>query len=107
MKFIQGNDRNQTEFFCLDQAVSDDNEVPLIDLFVHAIRLSDYGFKMAFIENGRPAYHPSVLLKLFIYGYLNRIRSSRQLEKECKRNIQNIYVDNPIHCVGLGTNFCI
>jgi transposase len=61
MKFIQGNDRNQTEFFCLDQAVSDDNEVRLIDLFVDSIRLSDYGFKMEFIENGRPAYHPSDL----------------------------------------------
>ena len=92
MKFIQGKDRNQTEFFCLDQAVSDDNEVRLIDLFVGAIRLSDYGFKMEFIENGRPAYHPSDLLKLFIYGYLNRIRSSRHLEKECKRNIELMWL---------------
>jgi transposase len=92
MKFIQGNDRNQTEFFCLDQAISDDNEVRLIDLFVDAIRLLDYGFDMAFIENGRPAYHPSDLLKLFIYGYLNRIRSSRHLEKECKRNIELMWL---------------
>ena len=92
MKFIQGKDRNQTEFFCLDQAVSDDNEVRLIDLFVDACRLSNYGFKMEFIENGRPAYHPSDLLKLFIYGYLNRIRSSRQLEKECKRNIEVMWL---------------
>ena len=92
MKFIQGNDRNQIAFFCLDQAVSDDNEVRLIDLFVDACRLSNYGFKMEFIENGRPAYHPSDLLKLFIYGYLNRIRSSRQLEKECKRNIEVMWL---------------
>jgi len=92
MKFIQGKDRNQTEFFCLDQVVSDDNEVRLIDLFVNAIKLSDYGFKLEFIENGRPAYHPSDLLKLFIYGYLNRIRSSRQLEKECKRNIELMWL---------------
>jgi transposase len=92
MKFIQGKDRNQTEFFCLDQAVSDDNEVRLIDLFVNAIKLSDYGFKLAFIENGRPAYHPADLLKLFIYGYMNRIRSSRQLEKECKRNIELMWL---------------
>lgn len=92
MKFIQGKNRTQTEFFCLDQAVSDDNEVRLIDLFVGAIKLSDYGFKMAFIENGRPAYHPSDLLKLFIYGYMNRIRSSRHLEKECKRNIELMWL---------------
>ena len=92
MKFIQGKDRNQTEFFCLDQAVSVDNEVRLIDLFVGAIKLSDYGFKLEFIENGRPAYHPSDLLKLFIYGYLNRIRSSRHLEKECKRNIELMWL---------------
>ncbi len=85
MKFIQGKDRSQTEFFCLDQAVSEDNEVRVIDLFVYSISLSDFGFKTDFIENGRPAYHPADLLKLFIYGYLNRIRSSRQLEKECKR----------------------
>jgi transposase len=92
MKFIQGKDRSQTEFFCLEHAVSDDNEVRLIDLFVSAIKLSDYGFKLEFIENGRPAYHPADLLKLFIYGYLNRIRSSRQLEKECKRNIELMWL---------------
>jgi transposase len=92
MKFITGKDRNQTEFFCLDQAVSEDNEVRLIDLFVGAIKLSEYGFKVEFIENGRPAYHPADLLKLFIYGYLNRIRSSRHLEKECKRNIELMWL---------------
>ena len=92
MKFIQGKDRSQTEFFCLEQAVSDDNEVRLIDLFVHSIRLFDFGFKMDFIENGRPAYHPADLLKLFIYGYMNRIRSSRQLEKECRRNIELMWL---------------
>jgi len=92
MKFIQGKDRHQPEFFCLDQAVSDDNEVRLIDLFVRSINLSDYGFKMEFIENGRPAYHPADLLKLFIYGYMNRIRSSRHLEKECKRNLELMWL---------------
>ena len=52
MKFIQGKDRSQTEFFCLDQAVSEENEVRLIELFVGAIKLSDFGFKFTFIENG-------------------------------------------------------
>lgn len=92
MKFIQGEDREQTTIFCLDQAVSQDNEVRLIDLFIHAIKLSEYGFKVDFIENGRPAYHPSDMLKLFIYGYMNRIRSSRHLEKECKRNIELMWL---------------
>jgi transposase len=92
MKFIIGKDRNQTEFFCLEQAVSQDNEVRLIDLFVSSIKLSDFGFEMNFIDNGRPAYHPSDLLRLFIYGYLNRIRSSRQLEKECTRNIELMWL---------------
>lgn len=92
MKFIQGKDRNQVEFFSLDQTIHENNDVRLIDLFVDAIKLSDYGFKMEFIENGRPAYHPADLLKLFIYGYLNRIRSSRQLEKQCKMNLEVMWL---------------
>lgn len=92
MKFILGKDRNQTEFFCLDQAIEQDNEVRFIELFVSSVNLGDFGFKTQFIENGRPAYHPSDLLKLFIYGYLNRIRSSRNLEKECKRNIEMMWL---------------
>jgi len=92
MKFITGKDRNQTEFFCLEQAISQDIEVRLIDLFVASIKLVDFGFDMQFIDIGRPAYHPSELLRLFIYGYLNRIRSSRHLEKECKRNIELMWL---------------
>ena len=92
MKFITGKDRNQTEFFCLEQAISQDNEVRLIDLFVSATKMQDYGFDMDFIDNGRPAYHPAALLRLYIYGYLNRIRSSRALEKECKRNIELMWL---------------
>ena len=52
MKFINGKDRNQTEFFCLEQAIAQDNEVRLIDLFVSAIKMEDYGFDMNFIDNG-------------------------------------------------------
>jgi len=92
MKFILGKDRNQTEIICLDQLISENNEVRLADLFVNSLKLSDFGFKTEFIDNGRPAYHPSDLLKLYIYGYLNRIRSSRQLEKECKRNIEVMWL---------------
>jgi len=78
--------------FSLDQAIDQDNEIRLIDLFVGSLTLSDFGFKMDFIENGRPAYHPSDLLRLFLYGYLNRVRSSRQLEKECKRNLEEMWL---------------
>ena len=92
MKFIRGENRNQMQFFCLEQAVSQDNEVRLIDLFVSSLALKDFGFKGEFEENGRPAYHPADLLRLFIYGYLNRIRSSRHLEKECRRNMELMWL---------------
>lgn len=92
MKFIAGNDRGQTTFFCLDEMIDSNNEVRLIDLFVGSLKMEDFGFRNDFIENGRPAYHPSDLLRLFIYGYLNRIRSSRHLEKECKRNLEVMWL---------------
>jgi transposase len=92
MKFITGKDRNQTEFFCLEQAITANNEVRLIDLFVGSINLREHGFDMQFIDNGRPAYHPADLLKLFIYGYLNSIRSNRHLEKECLRNMEVMWL---------------
>ena len=94
MKFIAGTDRSQINLFpvSLDQSIEHDNEVRLIDLFVNSLPLDEYGFKVDFGENGRPGYHPSVLLKLFIYGYLNRVRSSRNLEKECKRNIEVMWL---------------
>ena len=87
MKFIQGKPRNQWGMYCLVAHVDADNEVRLIDLFVDSLNLSELGFKVDCEENGRPAYHPGTLLRLFIYGYRNRIRSSRQPEKECKRNL--------------------
>lgn len=92
MKFIKGKNRDQIEFYSLNDQVEESNEVRLIDLFVNSLDLSNFGFKTDFIENGRPAYHPSDLLKLYLYGYLNRIRSSRQLEKECKRNIEVMWL---------------
>ena len=92
MKFIQGQDRSQISLFpvSLDTAIDQNNEVRLIDLFVESLELRSLGFDLGFVDNGRPAYHPKDLLKLFIYGYLNRIRSSRALEKESRRNIELI-----------------
>jgi transposase len=96
MKFIQGHNRTQINLFpvSLDQSIDPANEVRIIDLFVESLKLKDYGFRIDFPENGRPAYHPSDLLKLFIYGYLNKIRSSRDLEKECGRNIEVMWLIN-------------
>ena len=94
MKFIQGLNRNQITLFpvSLDESIDPGNEVRIIDLFVDSLAIKDYGFKTDFIENGRPAYHPSDLLKLFIYGYLNKVRSSRDLEKECGRNLEVMWL---------------
>ena len=94
MKFIQGQNRTQINLFpvSLDQTIDDGNEVRIIDLFVDSLSIKDFGFRTDFIDNGRPAYHPSDLLKLFIYGYLNKIRSSRDLEKECRRNIEVMWL---------------
>ncbi len=94
MKFIQGQNRNQIALFpvSLDQSIDPENEVRIIDLFVESLSINDYGFITDFIENGRPAYHPCDLLELFIYGYLNKIRSSRDLEKECRRNIEVMWL---------------
>jgi transposase len=94
MRFIQGHNRTQINLFpvSLDQSIDPDNEVRMIDLFVDSLSIKDYGFRTDFTENGRPAYHPSDLLKLFIYGYMNKVRYSRDLEKECKRNIEVMWL---------------
>lgn len=94
MKYIKGQSRQQITLFpvSLDDAVEAENEVRLIEVFVESLKLEEFGFKTDFIENGRPAYHPADLLKLYIYGYLNRVRSSRQLEKESKRNIEVMWL---------------
>jgi len=94
MQFIQGKDRAQSILFpeSLDQIVEADNEVRIIDLFVESIQLSDFKFAIKTTTEGRPAYHPKDLLKLYVYGYLNSIRSSRTLEKECKRNIEVMWL---------------
>lgn len=94
MKYIKGQNRSQTYLFphTLDDAIGSDNEVRLIDIFVDSLALESFGFEINHCENGRPAYHPGDLLKLFIYGYMNKIRSSRRLEKESKRNIEVMWL---------------
>ena len=92
MRYIEGQNRNQLVIFptSLNDAIDPDNDVRFIDLFVESLDLEDMGFKVDHVEDGRPAYHPQDLLKLYLYGYLNSIRSSRKLEKETRRNIEVI-----------------
>ena len=94
MKYVTGQNRKQTFIFpvSLDEAISSDNEVRILDVFVDGLPLKDFGFRTDYGDNGRPAYHPADLLKLYLYGYLNRIRSSRDLEKECVRNIEVMWL---------------
>lgn len=89
MQFIQGRNRQQTYFTTLEEQVSVDNVVRLIDAFVDKLDLQKLGFTHTVHKSeGRPPYEPSLLLRLYLYGYLNKIRSSRKLEKECSRNIE-------------------
>jgi len=94
MQFIQGKNRELSILFpqSLDQIIAPDNEVRLIDLFAESIHLEEFKFITKNSWEGRPAYNPKDLLKLFVYGYLNHIRSSRQLEKECHRNIELMWL---------------
>lgn len=89
MQFIQGNNRYQTFFTTLEEQVSADNAVRLMDAFVDKLDLQKLGFThTVYKSEGRPPYPPAVLLKIYLYGYLNKIRSSRKLERECMRNIE-------------------
>jgi transposase len=94
MKYIIGKDRSQTAIFpiSMEEAIDQDHEVRIIDFFVDSLDIEKMGFKVDSGENGRPAYHPKDMLKLYIYGYLNKVRSSRDLEKETKRNIEVIWL---------------
>jgi len=89
MDFIRGTSRHQVQFSCLEDNISSDNAVRLLYVFVDHLDLSLLGISGTTHKGeGRPPYHPSLLLKLYLYGYLNRIRSSRKLERECYRNIE-------------------
>jgi transposase len=95
MGFIEGANRNQLVMFpeSLDEYVGEGNPVRFIDAFVDSLDLQALGFKHAVPqETGRPPYNPATQLKLFIYGYLNRIRSSRSLEKEANRNVELMWL---------------
>jgi transposase len=89
MQFIQGQPRQQTYFATLEDQVATDNPVRLMDAFIEKLDLQKLGFqKTVHHSEGRPPYAPQVLLKLYLYGYLNKVCSSRKLERECSRNIE-------------------
>jgi transposase len=94
-RFIEGEDRSQSTLFPehLDDWIAEDNPVRVIDAFVDEHDLRELGFEGATpAETGRPGYHPATLLKIYIYGYLNRIQSSRRLEREAQRNVEVVWL---------------
>jgi transposase len=95
MDYIEGSNRDQKVLFpeSLDEYIVGDNPVRVIDAFVDSLDLQTLDFTHAVLnETGRPPYHPAVLLKLYVYGYLNRIRSSRTLEREAGRNVEVMWL---------------
>ena len=94
-RFIEGQDRSQSVLFPeqLEDWITEDNPVRAVDAFVEALDVAGLGFDGAQpAETGRPAYHPATLLKIYIYGYLNRIQSSRRLEREAQRNVELVWL---------------
>ena len=94
-RFIEGEDRNQSTLFpeCLEDYIAEDNPVRVVDVFVDELDLGQLGFCSVDPKvTGRPAYHPSTLLKLYIYAYLNRVQSSRRIEREAQRNVELMWL---------------
>ena len=94
-RYVEGENRSQSTLFpeSLDDYIAEDNPVRVVDVFVDELDLKELGFEGAEPEaTGRPAYHPATLLKIYIYGYLNRLQSSRRLERETQRNVELIWL---------------
>src|SRR5688500_5248012 len=94
-RFVEGEDRRQATLLpeCLDDYVAPDNPVRIIEAFVDELDLAALGFAGVVPEaTGRPGYHPATLLKIYLYGYLNRIQSSRRLEREAGRNLELMWL---------------
>ena len=94
-RFIEGQDRHQVTLLpeSLDDFIAEDNAVRVVDAFVNELDLAELGFEgVQAPDTGRPSYHPTVLLKIYVYGYLNRVQSSRRLERECQRNLELMWL---------------
>ena len=92
--FIKGDNRQQATLFPeqLDDYISEDNSVRVIDVFVDSLKLKKLGFATKPKNKGRPGYDPALMLKLYVYGYLNRVQSSRRLEREAQRNVELMWL---------------
>ena len=92
--FIEGEDRNQATLFPerLDDYVVEDSPVRVIDVFIDDLDISGLGFKTEAADTGRPGYQPGTMLKIYVYGYLNRVQSSRCLERETQRNVEMMWL---------------
>ena len=98
-RFIEGEDQSQIALLpeCLDDFIAEDNPVRVAEAFVEELDLQGVGFDGAQpAETGRPSYHPAVLLKIYIYGYLKQIQSSRRLEREAQRNVELMFQRRPV-----------
>lgn len=93
-RFIEGESRAQATLFpeALDEYIAGENPVRVVDVFVDELNLAGMGFDATPADTGRPAYHPGMMLKLFIYGYLNKVQSSRRLEREAGRNVELMWL---------------
>ena len=93
-QFIEGVDRHQTTLLpeCLEDYVGEDSPVRAIDAFIDMLDLAGLGFQSSPAATGRPGYHPGLMLRIYLYGYLNQIQSSRRLERECGRNLELIWL---------------
>ncbi len=92
--FIEGEDRNQATLFPerIDDYVDEDSPVRVVDVFIDDLDISGLGFRTEPNATGRPGYHPKMMLKLYVYGYLNRVQSSRRLEREAQRNVELMWL---------------
>ena len=112
-RFIEGVERTQSTLFPdrLEDWIGEDNPVRVVDVFVDELDLGGLGFgRVEPLATGRPSYHPAVLLKLYIYGYLNRVQSSRRLEREAGRNVEVMWLTGrlvPDHkTIAMGVHAC-
>ena len=94
IRFIKGESRCQITLFpeAIDEYIEEDNPVRVIDVFIDDLDLAALSFKTEPADTGRPAYHPEVMLKLFTYGYLNRVQSTRRPEREAGRNVELMWL---------------
>ena len=93
-RFIEGRDRDEATLFPerLDEAIGADNPVRVVDAFIDTLDLVELGFDIEPEATGRPGYHPATMLKIYLYGYLNQVQSSRRLERECQRNVELMWL---------------